>query len=51
MRETLAAAVLQLAGYDGTQPLIDPMCGAGTFSPDFWTQLDPATCKIPISLL
>jgi len=32
LRETLAAAALQLAGYDGTQPLIDPMCGAGTFS-------------------
>lgn len=32
LRETIAAAALQLAGYDGSQPLIDPMCGAGTFS-------------------
>jgi len=32
LRETIAAAALQLAGYDGKQPLIDPMCGAGTFS-------------------
>ena len=32
LRETLAAAALILAGYDGSQPLIDPMCGAGTYS-------------------
>jgi putative N6-adenine-specific DNA methylase len=32
LRETLAAAALRLAGYDGSQPLIDPMCGTGTFS-------------------
>jgi putative N6-adenine-specific DNA methylase len=32
LRETLAAGALRLAGYDGSQPLIDPMCGAGTFS-------------------
>lgn len=32
LRETLAAAALMLAGYDGREPLIDPMCGAGTFS-------------------
>lgn len=32
LRETLAAAVLMLAGYDGCEPLIDPMCGSGTFS-------------------
>jgi putative N6-adenine-specific DNA methylase len=32
LRETLAAAALLLAGYTGSQPLIDPMCGAGTFS-------------------
>lgn len=30
MRETLAAAILMLAGYDGTAPLWDPMCGSGT---------------------
>jgi len=32
LRETLAAAALLMAGYSGTEPLIDPMCGTGTFS-------------------
>lgn len=32
LRETLAAGMLMLAGYDGTLPLIDPMCGTGSFS-------------------
>jgi putative N6-adenine-specific DNA methylase len=32
MRETMAAAALMIAGYDSNQPLIDPMCGTGTFS-------------------
>ena len=32
LRETLAAAALLLADYSGTEPLIDPMCGTGTFS-------------------
>lgn len=32
MRETLAAAVLMAAGYDGTMPLVDPMCGSGTIA-------------------
>ena len=32
LRETIAAAALLLAGYDGAAPLIDPMCGTGTFS-------------------
>ncbi|QSQ23492.1 RNA methyltransferase [Pyxidicoccus parkwayensis] len=31
LRETLAAGILRLAGYDGTEPLVDPMCGSGTF--------------------
>lgn len=31
MRETLAYAILQKAGYNGG-PLLDPMCGSGTFS-------------------
>jgi putative N6-adenine-specific DNA methylase len=30
LRETLAAAMLLAAGYDGSAPLMDPMCGAGT---------------------
>jgi putative N6-adenine-specific DNA methylase len=32
LRETTAAAALLLAGYRGQKPLIDPMCGTGTFS-------------------
>ena len=31
LRETVAAAALLLAGYHGQKPLIDPMCGTGTF--------------------
>lgn len=32
IRETLAVVILRLAEYDPAGPLIDPMCGAGTFS-------------------
>jgi putative N6-adenine-specific DNA methylase len=32
LSESLAAGVLLLAGYDGTQPLLDPLCGTGTFA-------------------
>lgn len=32
LKETLAAAVLMTAGYDGESPLVDPMCGAGTLA-------------------
>lgn len=31
LRETLAALFLRQMGYDGTQSVIDPMCGSGTF--------------------
>jgi len=30
LKETLAAAVLMASGYDGSEPLADPMCGSGT---------------------
>jgi putative N6-adenine-specific DNA methylase len=30
LRETLAAAIVALSGWDGTTPLVDPMCGSGT---------------------
>ena len=30
LRETLAAAVIALTGWDGNLPLADPMCGSGT---------------------
>jgi putative N6-adenine-specific DNA methylase len=32
VRETLAAAILMLAGYSGDEPLVNPMCGSGTFA-------------------
>ena len=32
LRETLASAALMLAGYDGREPLVDPMCGSGAFA-------------------
>jgi putative N6-adenine-specific DNA methylase len=31
MRETLAALFLRACGYRGEEPVIDPMCGSGTF--------------------
>ena len=31
MRETLAALFLRQCGFDGTAPVLDPMCGSGTF--------------------
>jgi len=31
MRETLAALMLREAGYTGAEPVLDPMCGSGTF--------------------
>ena len=31
MRETLASLFLMQCGFDGSEPLVDPMCGSGTF--------------------
>lgn len=31
MRETMAAMFLRKMGYDGSQTVLDPMCGSGTF--------------------
>ncbi len=31
MRENLAALFLRECGYTGTEPVLDPMCGSGTF--------------------
>ena len=31
MRETLASLMLRECGYDGVEPVLDPMCGSGTF--------------------
>ena len=32
LRESLAAAILLTTGYDGSQPLVCPMCGSGTLA-------------------
>ena len=32
LQETLAAALLRAAGFDGSQPLVNPMCGSGTLA-------------------
>ena len=32
LKETLAAAILIMAGYDGSQAFMDPMCGSGTIA-------------------
>lgn len=31
MRETLASLFLRQCGYNGAEPVVDPMCGSGTF--------------------
>lgn len=31
LKETLAAAILRVAGYSGQERVIDPLCGSGTF--------------------
>ena len=31
LRETTASLFLRALGYDGAEPVLDPMCGAGTF--------------------
>lgn len=32
LRETLAAAIVMETGYDGSTPLLNPMCGSGTLA-------------------
>lgn len=44
MRETMAAMFLRAAGFNGKEPLYDPMCGSGTFpieAADIARRLDP----------
>jgi 23S rRNA G2445 N2-methylase RlmL len=40
LKETLAAAVLRLSGWDRKRPLVDPMCGSGTIAieADHWAR-------------
>ena len=39
MQETLAAALIQLSGWKGERPLIDPMCGSGTLPAEAYMRL------------
>lgn len=43
MRETLAAAIIRLSGWDGSRPLYDPMCGSGTLL----SEALMSYCRIP----
>lgn len=47
MQETLAAAILALSGWQGEQPLYDPMCGSGTLLCEALMHL----CHIPAGYL
>ncbi|MBN1824669.1 MAG: class I SAM-dependent RNA methyltransferase [Candidatus Eisenbacteria bacterium] len=47
MRETTAAAVLEMAGWNGDRPLLDPMCGSGTILAEAWMR----GCRIPAGKL
>jgi putative N6-adenine-specific DNA methylase len=40
LKETLAAAMLRLSGWDRRSPLVDPMCGSGTIAieADLWAR-------------
>lgn len=48
MRETMASMFLRMAGYNGKEPLYDPMCGSGTFpieAAEIACRLDPGRAR------
>jgi putative N6-adenine-specific DNA methylase len=48
MRETMAALLLRACGYDGAEPVLDPMCGSGTFvleAAEIAAGLDPGRAR------
>ncbi|OGQ99897.1 MAG: RNA methyltransferase [Deltaproteobacteria bacterium RIFOXYD12_FULL_50_9] len=47
MQETLAAAIIKLTGWNGEQPLLDPMCGAGTLIGEALMHY----CRVPATYL
>jgi putative N6-adenine-specific DNA methylase len=47
MQEIIAAAIIYLSGWDGTKPLIDPMCGSGTLLCEAMMHY----CRIPAGYL
>lgn len=47
MQEIVAAAIIRLSGWNGSRPLIDPMCGSGTLLCEAVMQY----CRIPAGYL
>jgi len=47
MQETVAAVLLALAGWDGSTPLVDPMCGSGTILCEALMRY----CRVPAAYL
>lgn len=47
LKENLAAALVRISGWDGTQPLYDPFCGSGTILTEAALQY----CRMPPSSL
>jgi len=47
MMETLAAAIIELSGWKGERPLVDPMCGSGTLLCEALMRF----CRIPAGYL
>ena len=47
MQETVAAAIIRLTGWDGSRPLVDPMCGSGTLLAEALMHV----CRIPAGYL
>jgi putative N6-adenine-specific DNA methylase len=43
LKETLAAAIVRMSGWDRASPLVDPMCGSGTLpiEADLWAREVP----------
>ena len=47
MQEIIAAAIVSLSGWNGTRPLLDPMCGSGTLVCEAMMDY----CRIPAGFL
>lgn len=47
MQEIVAAAIIRLSGWNGTRPLVDPMCGSGTLLCEAMMHY----CRIPTGFL
>jgi putative N6-adenine-specific DNA methylase len=47
MQETVAAAIIQKTGWDGSRPIYDPMCGSGTLLNEALISY----CRIPAGIL